>query len=260
MTDYHSHLLPGIDDGPSTLKESIQMAKLLSAIGFTSVYCTPHLIKNLYDVSNTAVRQSIKELQSEIDRQGISLRLLAGREYCLDNHFLEYLSDLMPLEGTSYLLVEIPSGTYQGMALESFAAILRKGLTPMIAHPERCRILSDHQKHNIPKSLSFFRRNTILGKMALEYSYQHIELLDWLLSIDCAFQCNIGSFSGSYGRSIQTAAKRFWNQKISTHFGTDAHSPEFLEKLAIQLKNNKSHVNSYMHSNHNSFMKKTSLV
>lgn len=137
MIDYHCHLLPGIDDGPSTLDESIQMAKLLSESGFSSVYCTPHLIRHVHDASNTAVQQSLKELQAALDRRGIALRLQAGREYYMDNHFQKYLNDPMPLEGTRYLLIEIPSDSHEDMVLEIITAIRRKGLTPMIAHPER---------------------------------------------------------------------------------------------------------------------------
>ncbi len=240
MIDYHCHILPGLDDGPSTMDESVKMAKMLSAAGYSTVYCTPHKVKNLYDRSNDAVRRSIKEMQRELCRQGIALRLLAGREYILDNHFLEYINDLMPLEGTSYLLIEIPSGSYQGMILDSITAILHKGLTPMIAHPERCRILTDQRNNIIPKSLSFFRRNSIYAKMRLEYSYQHIDLLEWLLQIDCAFQCNAGSLSGTYGRSVQKASQRFLNNGIYTHLGTDAHDSFFLEKINLNLK----HVNS----------------
>jgi protein-tyrosine phosphatase len=236
MIDFHCHILPGIDDGPSTLDESIQMAKLLSAAGYSTVYCTPHMVKNLYDRSNEAVYRSIKVMQRELYRQGIALRLLAGREYILDNHFLEYINNLMPLEGTSYLLIEIPSGSYQGMIIDSITAILHKGLMPMIAHPERCRILTDQRNNKIPKSLSFFKRNSIYAKMWLEYSYQHIDLLEWLLHIDCAFQCNAGSLSGNYGRSVQKAAQRFLNNGMYTHFGSDAHNSVFLEKLNHHLK------------------------
>ena len=240
MIDYHCHILPGLDDGPSTLDESIQMAKILSAAGYSTVYCTPHKVKNLYDKTNEEVYQSIKNMQRELCRQGIALRLLAGREYILDNYFLEYINDLMPLEGTNYLLIEIPSGSYQGMILDSITAILHKGLTPMIAHPERCRILADHRSNKIPKSLSFLKRNSICAKMLLEYSYQHIDLLEWLLHIDCAFQCNAGSLSGTYGRFVQKVAQRFLNNGMYTHFGTDAHNPIFLEKLNHNLKPIKS--------------------
>ena len=247
MVDYHAHLLPGLDDGPSTLDESIQMARLLAAAGFTTVYCTPHLIKDRYEATNAEVRQSVKELQTALDRRGIALRLLAAREYFMDNHFHEYLNDPMPLEGTRYLLIEIPSDSHEEMVLEIITSIRRKGLTPMIAHPERCQMLTSHRNHKIPKSLGFFRRNTIRGRLELEYSYQHRELLDWLSGFECGFQGNAGSFAGMYGRPIQERAKHFWQQSVYTHFGTDAHSPEFLVKLASKIRKNKSLASLYPH-------------
>jgi protein-tyrosine phosphatase len=231
MTDYHCHILPGLDDGPSTIDESIQMARLLSKAGFAAVYCTPHLIKNEYEASHTTVLQSIDELQAAINRHGISLRLLSGREYCIDNHFSEYLNELTPLEGTRYLLIEISSSANQGMIIDAINAVIRKGFTPMIAHPERCRILTQGQNPVTSKSQGIFKRNTIPGRIALERSYRHIELLDWLTGIECAFQCNVTSLAGAYGRSIQAAANQLLNQGIYTHFGTDAHSPEGLENL-----------------------------
>ncbi len=251
MTDYHCHILPGVDDGSSSLDESIQMARLLVEAGFNSVHCTPHLIKNLYDASNATVLRSIRELQTALNRKGIALKLLAGREYCMDNHFHEYLDDLLPLEGTRYLLIEIPSGSYQGMILETVTAIRHKGYIPMIAHPERCRLFDEHKNHKTPKLLGFFKRNTIRGRMELEYSYQQFGLLDWLSGIECGFQGNAGSFAGMAGRSAQEAAKRFWQHKIYTHYGTDAHTPEFLEKLVRQIRDKKQRSFSWRANTHN---------
>jgi protein-tyrosine phosphatase len=246
MIDYHAHLLPGLDDGPSTLDESIQMSRLLVASGFNTVYCTPHLIKHRYDASNATVRQSVRELQTTLDRCGIALKLLAGREYRMDNHFHEYLGNLMPLEGSNYLLIEIPPDSYQGMVLDAIAAITRKGLTPMIAHPERCQMLAEYNSRIIPRALGFFRRNSIRDRIALEYSYQQIDLLDWLVSVGCCFQCNIGSIEGVYGNAIQTGATHLWKQGIYTHFGTDAHSAEFLARFNSPTKTNISITASYM--------------
>ncbi len=45
MIDWHSHILPGIDDGSPDMEQSLAMAAALSAAGFTTVYCTPHLMR-----------------------------------------------------------------------------------------------------------------------------------------------------------------------------------------------------------------------
>jgi protein-tyrosine phosphatase len=234
MTDYHCHILPGLDDGPSTLDESVRMARMLSKAGFTSVYCTPHLIKNVYEASNAVVRESLTKLQTEIDRHGITLRLREGREYFTDRNFHEYLDDLMPLEGTRYLLIEIPPGTNQAVIIETLGSILRKGFIPMIAHPERSSIWTEHQNTK-SKSQGFLKRNNIIGRMERECSYRYIELFDWLLCIECAFQCNLSSLSGNSDRSIHSVAKHLCNQKTYTHYGTDAHSIDDVEKIVSSI-------------------------
>jgi protein-tyrosine phosphatase len=227
-TDYHCHLLPGIDDGPQTIDESIRMSKLLSNAGYAAVHCTPHLIKTLYDADNHTVRHAIKALQQKLDEEGIPLHLLSGREYYLDNHFHEFLEDLMPLEGTNYLLIEFPPDTYPGMIQDTFSAILRKGLIPMVAHPERYCSLNDHQEK---KTFGIFHRKHRSERIKPDNICKQTELLEHLSSINCAFQCNLGSFIGAYGKTIQETAMRLRAQGICTHYGTDAHSPEILEKI-----------------------------
>ncbi len=92
-------------------------------------------------------------------------------------------------------------------------------------------MLSERKKSKAPKSQGFFKRNNLLGRMELACSYRHIDLLDWLVNIECAFQCNISSLSGTPGRSIHSAATHLCNQRIYTHYETDAHSLDDIEKI-----------------------------
>jgi protein-tyrosine phosphatase len=235
LTDYHCHLLPGIDDGPSSLKESIVMARLLSQAGYHKVYCTPHLIKGRYEANNNTVRKEVNKLQDALNNEGIALQLLCGREYYIDNYFKEFINDLMPLEDTSFLLIEIPPHTYPGMVQDTISAILLKKLTPLLAHPERCRLLHDRQITEPSKSKS--KLKNILHfthpkeKSSYTDEYSDNTLLSWLIDKQCAFQENLPSIRGSYGNQIQKTAMKFKSFGIYTHSGTDAHSPECLEKL-----------------------------
>ena len=54
MIDWHSHILPGVDDGPADIEQSVALAEALAAGGFTEVYCTPHLMRG----NRTATRYS----------------------------------------------------------------------------------------------------------------------------------------------------------------------------------------------------------
>lgn len=237
MIDYHCHILPGIDDGAETIEESVAMARLLKAAGYGTVYCTPHMIKHFYDANNDTVKGLIKEVQDALNREKIELKLLYGREYMLDDSFHEITSALTPLENTNYVLVEFTPDVYQGMVRDSIAAIIRKGLTPMIAHPERYHLFQAKKKvEPAQKKQSFFERlfipkPTVENKPAIESPSTGKELLEWLVGMQCAFQANLPSFKGIHGKQIQAAAQQLKELGIYTHTGTDAHSPEYLEKL-----------------------------
>jgi protein-tyrosine phosphatase len=235
MIDYHCHLLPGIDDGASTIEDSIRMSQLLSEAGYRSVYCTPHLINDHYDASNETVRQAIKNLQNILYSENIQIKLLEGREYYLDEHFLKYQNDLMPLEGTHFILIEIPSNSYPEMVKDIISAIIRRNFIPMIAHPERCGLF--FEKHEIiPKQSKGIFRRTLLQTELSQANQQGQLLLEWLVNMRCAFQCNLASFIGAYGIQAQTSALHLLSRNIFTHQATDAHSPGELEKLFL-IKN-----------------------
>jgi len=235
MTDYHCHLLPGIDDGPATIDESIEMARLLADAGYHTVYCTPHLIKGLFEADNSTVRMAVSTLQEALNEERVPLQLLCGREYYLDNHFMEFIGDLMPLENTRYLLIEFPPHTYPGMVQDSLSAIIRKELIPMIAHPERSELFHEPAATDQPKKKSKLR--TLLHWPHLNYpsafdpENQENRLLNWLLANRCAFQQNLLSLHGTYGECAEQAAMHLQQMNIYTHTGTDAHSVKCLEKL-----------------------------
>jgi protein-tyrosine phosphatase len=227
--DYHCHLLPGIDDGPSNIEESVNMARIFADAGYKTVYCTPHMIKRIYDTDNDSVLQTLEKLRYEIGKENIPLQLLAGREYCLDENFFEYLNNPILLDGTRYLLIEIPPPAMPEFARDILTDVMRRGYIPMIAHPERFRLF-DRPVEN-KKDPRFIRLwKTSMRKNTVPEPDGTV-LLDWLREMGCAFQANLGSFSGSYGPKIQTRALRFQEANIYTHTGTDAHSADALTAL-----------------------------
>ena len=94
MIDYHCHILPGIDDGCADLDESLELAQVLTTAGFTEVYCTPHCIHGVYNNTPSAVRAAVEQLQEQLTREGIPLRLSPGMEYYLDEYFSQKLTDI----------------------------------------------------------------------------------------------------------------------------------------------------------------------
>lgn len=220
MIDFHCHILPGLDDGPKTVDESVEMAGALYKAGFNAVYCTPHLIKSVYEADNELVRESLVALQTRLNNENISLKLFPGREYYLDEYLPEYLKDPLPLGETNFIMLEIPINIPSEFIKETCFGIKRRCFTPLIAHPERCDIFSAPQK----KEKSWFRFANSQRNDKNSKQYDSARLLEYLKDIGCAFQGNFGSFIGLYGERAQKTAHTLRKMKVYTHFGTDLHS------------------------------------
>jgi protein-tyrosine phosphatase len=239
VIDWHSHILPGIDDGPAEMEQSVAMASALSAAGFTTVYCTPHLMRGCYEAGNNEIRRSIARLQERLDSKNIPLTLLPGREYCLDEYLLDALADPLTLGNSRLVLVEIPAHLTAVMVRQLLYEVVRFGFTPVIAHPERCQLLEPVVRRtgngsvlDAFKSLLTGGRN---GGMEIDPpNTTGNSLLDYLRDLGCGFQGNLGSFSGFYGRRVKVAAETLRSMGIYDRYGSDLHAPEQAEVI---LKN-----------------------
>jgi len=231
MIDWHSHILPGIDDGPAEIGQSLAMASALSVAGFTTVYCTPHLMRGCYEAGNDEIRFGVAELQKRLDSIGIPLTLLPGREYCLDEYLLASLEDPLPLGDSRLILVEILPYSDADMVRQLLYDIVRSGFTPVIAHPERCRILEPIVRRTVNRGLLDTFKSLFAGgprgrKGHVAPDKTGNSLLDYLLDLGCSFQGNLGSFSGFYGRQVLAAAESMKGLGIYDRYGSDLHGPE----------------------------------
>lgn len=222
--DYHCHILPGLDDGPKEQDTSLEMARLLAEAGYGEVYCTPHLIKGMYDASSDDVLHERDRLQHKLESEGINIKLRVGREYYLDEFLLDYIRQPLLLEGTTCMMIEIPSHTSVDLVKETLFVVKRSGYTPLIAHPERCFLLDmpEHEQHRTGKWMRWFSRGTAITSE----SESGNELLRYLKQLGCRFQANLGSFNGQYGDRVKANARYLEKTGTYTHAGTDAHSPD----------------------------------
>lgn len=228
MIDFHSHILPGIDDGPETIEESVEMAALLQKAGFKTIYCTPHLLKGCFDADNQAVLAAISTLQTRLDAEKIKIELLPGREYYLDEFLEGYLKDPLPLGKTQYIMMEIPNNAADEYVKETCFRIKCGGFIPMIAHPERCRLFLTLPKQ---KKLRFLFPGS--KHKAENSETEESTLTDYLKEIGCAFQGNLGSFNDYYGPEVTQTANDLKKRDVYTHYGTDAHSVGALMRLGL---------------------------
>jgi len=197
FTDWHCHLLPGMDDGVQTMEESIQVLSLYEELGISEVWLTPHIME---DMPNRTA--DLKERFAELDAayQGnITLHLAA--ENMLDNLFEERLAknDLLPLgKDGRHLLVET-SYFNPPMGLNNILLRIKaKGYVPILAHPER-------------------------------YVYMDEDDYRRLKEINVMFQLNLPSLVGGYGTEIKKKAEWLLKNGLYDLTGSDTHSLKIWE-------------------------------
>src|SRR5712692_132709 len=141
MIDTHLHILPGIDDGPETMPEALALARSLVQEGIWGAIVTPHYNDEFPRRSASEIQWRVYEMQQELDRHGITLRLFPGHEALLQPGLVGDIQTgrLATLNNSRYLLLELWNS---GWLLETERTIFELrafGITPILAHPERYR-------------------------------------------------------------------------------------------------------------------------
>jgi protein-tyrosine phosphatase len=143
FVDLHCHLLPGVDDGPATLDETVAYAASAAAAGTTTIVATPHV--ELVDVAELPDR--VQEVRDALRAEGIDLRVEVGGELKpqsigdLDGDDLEVIAHGPP--GARWLLYEVPFDGVEAGGGPGFLAgaqeLRDRGYGLLLAHPERSR-------------------------------------------------------------------------------------------------------------------------
>jgi protein-tyrosine phosphatase len=140
MIDLHSHLLPGLDDGPANEAGSLALAAEAYASGVRVMVATPHLREDFPRVDVTEIPARVATLQARLKADGIGLELVAGGE--VDVLWAQAASD-DALRAASYggrghdLLIETPYGELPGIFEDILFRIRVRGFRILLAHPER---------------------------------------------------------------------------------------------------------------------------
>lgn len=225
MIDFHSHILPGVDDGPKELAGSISIATALAKAGFKEVYCTPHMIRGAYDNQPENIRSRVDALQDAVNQNGIGLKLYPGMEYYLDEYLPAIIQEPLPLHNAAFILVELPQQTTFHVVESLTSKIISRGFTPLIAHPERSPVLTVPDKK---RGGGIFGSSITNLFSRSSYYPSGTSPVDTLLSKGCRFQGNIGSFAGMYGERVRAIALGLLERGAYSCLGSDAHRPERL--------------------------------
>ncbi|MFC7786752.1 tyrosine-protein phosphatase [Rossellomorea sp. GCM10028870] len=198
MIDIHSHILPGIDDGASTIYDSIDMAKQAVSEGIHTIIATPHHRNGKYDNVKSDILPLVKEVNDRLREEHINLQVLPGQECRIYGEILEdyQKGDILPLNQVSqYLFIEFPSSSVPRYAEKLLYDIQVAGLTPVIVHPERNAELIERP-----------------------------EKLYKLVQGGAATQLTASSLTGYFGKNIQKFSQQMIQANLTHFIASDAHN------------------------------------
>jgi protein-tyrosine phosphatase len=197
-TDIHFHLLPGIDDGPATMDESVALAALAAAEGTGTIVATPHVRSDFF----TAVHElpeRVRELEDRLAAEGITLCVKRGGELGHDMVGRLAQPDLELIAqgptGGRWLLVESPFAGFGETFTAATDELRARGFRVVVAHPER-----------VPDGDGSRWR-------ALRHELANGSML----------QVNAWSLAGRHGAEAQAVARRLVREGRSQLIGSDAH-------------------------------------
>lgn len=202
MIDLHCHLLPGIDDGPEDLATALRLARHAVAAGIRTSVVTPHMHPGRYANRAANIRAAASNFQQSLDAEGIALKILCSAEVRLDHEILSWVGEeqipyLGHWQGERVMLLEFPHSHVPVGADKLVAWLLKQGIRPMIAHPERNKDIL----RSIDKLLPFVR-------------------------LGCLLQVTAGAVAGSFGEQALARAVDLLSRGWVTVLASDAHNME----------------------------------
>ncbi|MFC1549263.1 tyrosine-protein phosphatase [Nitrospirota bacterium] len=192
MIDIHCHILPGIDDGPKTMDESVSMARMAVEDGVTDIVATPHINFELTDPAR--IQTMVSELNSRLEEESISLKVHAGAD--VSAVIDPALVGAYTVNGSRYVLLEFPYGRIPASARATVFRFASSGLRPIITHPER--------------------NWSVISNPALVLE---------LIESGALVQVTAGSITGEFGPESEACANRLLKDGYVHFIASDAHSP-----------------------------------
>ncbi|MDE2860971.1 MAG: tyrosine protein phosphatase [Chloroflexota bacterium] len=198
MLDLHCHILPGVDDGPPTMEQAIEMAVAAFRDGTCTIVAAPHS-RDVNERSSIAcVRTLAERLNEELRARSIPLDVLLGMEnhLALDTPEQVDAGTCLPIEGTRCILIELPFEFYPYHTRDTLRSLRNRGLTPVVVHPER--------------NLAIQREPQLLASL----------VQDGVVS-----QITAGSLTGDMGLDAQHSAEKLLRLGLAHVIASDGHAP-----------------------------------
>ena len=196
MIDLHTHVLPGIDDGPATVEGSIELARAAAADGATTLVATPHVAWDYPENDAARIAAAVDELGARLAQEGVDIRIRTGGELAVTRAY-ELANDelsALRLGGGEWLLAECPLSSAAAGFDNALFAVAARGHRIVLAHPERSPLL-----------------------------HKDTELLRRLVGSGMLTSITAGSLLGQFGSTVKRFSLWMLEEDLVHNVASDAH-------------------------------------
>jgi len=198
LIDLHCHILPGIDDGPGHMEESLTMADIARSDGIQTIVATPHTLNNVYINPFPCVIDSVNAMREQLSKNGIDINIYPGADVHVCAGMVERVrkQEAGTINNNQrYILIEFPHQIIPPGGREELFQLKLNHITPIITHPERHLVI------------------------------QHrLEILTDLVNMGCLVQITAMSITGEFGEEAMICAHNLLQRRLAHVIATDAHS------------------------------------
>ncbi|MCU7960024.1 MAG: hypothetical protein KZQ58_08510 [gamma proteobacterium symbiont of Bathyaustriella thionipta] len=203
MIDIHSHILPAIDDGASSVEMALQMLRLAAQDGVRLQCLTPHIHLGRYENSIASLQQAFDHFKQQVQQANIDIDLNLAAE-------VRIAAEIMPLvisnellwlgefKGRKVMLLEMPHNLIPVGCINMIQWLLKQGIQPLLVHPERNRELQ-----------------------------QAAHKIQDFLQAGCLLQITAGSLCGHFGLPARQFSEQLLRQDHVFAIATDCHNLDY---------------------------------
>lgn len=198
--DFHNHLLPGVDDGATSLDESRAAFAAMRDAGVATVIVTPHFRATMTErpevlsAALSEIDESFASVQQLLAAEFAEVQLHRGVELMLDSPTVDLSDPRLRLAETPFVLVEFPAMMVPPHSVQALYQLRLQGWRPIIAHPERYRDMDS------------------------------TDVVDEWRSVGCYLQVNTGSLIGRYGDNARKTAWSLLELGWVDYLSSDYHA------------------------------------
>lgn len=203
MIDFHTHIIPNIDDGSRSIEETFNLIKEAKEVGFDGIVLTSHYIENYYETNAPERDVWVKAISDNLKTTGIETDLYLANEIYLSDNMMNLLIEgkASTINNSSYVLFEMPLNAEPMNLYDVIYSLQENKIIPVLAHPER---------------YSFVQKEP--------------ELINDLIEKGVLMQANFGSILGQYGEKAQIIVRKFFEANMIHFLGSDVHRQNTIYK------------------------------